>query len=172
MQYNKHHRHLTFVVGDKVLLAMSHFSNLPGVSLSAVRKFRARYYGPFEVIQVVSPVAYKLKLPDQLHRVHPVIHISRLKPYVDSGTRYPERHDSPPPLPEEVNGELHYYVTEFRDQRVSRGTTQYLVKFADEEIPIWLPEWLLKEDLSSDAFTRLVDDLNAQVQVVQQRRKK
>ncbi|KAL8143493.1 LOW QUALITY PROTEIN: hypothetical protein V2J09_016525 [Rumex salicifolius] len=39
-----------------------------------------RYEGPFEILAKVGKVAYKLALPDSL-KVHPVVHMSMLKPY-------------------------------------------------------------------------------------------
>jgi transposase InsO family protein len=163
--YNRKHIHSTLNVGDQVLLSVSHFSNLPATSLSAVCKFNPRYYGPFKIIQIISPVAVKLQLPHQLSRLHPVIHISRLKPWKDGSHLFPSRRDTPQSLPEEVDGELHYLITEFRDVRSSRKGTEYLVQFADEQLPRWLPEWLLREDLSPDAFDAFVSDFKQHQQL-------
>ncbi|GJU48877.1 putative reverse transcriptase domain-containing protein [Tanacetum coccineum] len=43
------------------------------------RKLDPRYVGPFEVIERVGTVAYKLKLPQQSSRVHNTFHVSNLK---------------------------------------------------------------------------------------------
>ena len=42
-------------------------------------KLNPRYIGPFEIISRVGPVAYKLQLPIELNKVHPVFHVSNLK---------------------------------------------------------------------------------------------
>ncbi|KAL8267883.1 hypothetical protein R6Q59_001681 [Mikania micrantha] len=40
---------------------------------------RPRYVGPFEIIERIGPVAYKLKLPQELYGVHDTFHVSNLK---------------------------------------------------------------------------------------------
>ena len=50
---------------------------LPG---HLTRKLAAKWIGPYPVLQVINPVAVRLQLPANL-RLHPVIHISQLKPH-------------------------------------------------------------------------------------------
>ncbi|GJU49387.1 hypothetical protein Tco_1218942 [Tanacetum coccineum] len=38
-----------------------------------------RYVGPFEIVECVGPVAYRLKLPQELSCVHDMFHVSNLK---------------------------------------------------------------------------------------------
>src|SRR6266403_5338385 len=57
---NKQRREFIFKEGEEVLLSTKYLSLKPGIS----HKLSARYTGPFKIIQVVSPVAYKLQLPD------------------------------------------------------------------------------------------------------------
>lgn len=68
-------RKLEFNVGNKVLLQMdpNQFKVPKGLNASLVR----RWDGPFEVVQRVGPVTYKLNLPLHLS-VHPVFHVSQL----------------------------------------------------------------------------------------------
>nr|GFC19116.1 putative reverse transcriptase domain-containing protein [Tanacetum cinerariifolium] len=42
-------------------------------------KLATRYVGPFEIVKCVGPVAYRLKLPQELSCVHDMFHVSNLK---------------------------------------------------------------------------------------------
>ena len=77
-QEDQHRRAAEFQVGDVVLLSTRHirFRNCP-------QKLQRRFVGPFEIIEKISRAAYKLKLPDTW-KVHPVFHISLLKPWRES----------------------------------------------------------------------------------------
>ncbi|GKG19452.1 putative reverse transcriptase domain-containing protein, partial [Tanacetum coccineum] len=41
-----------------------------------------RYVGPFEIIERIGPVAYRLKLPHELSCVHDTFHVSNLKKFL------------------------------------------------------------------------------------------
>ena len=45
-------------------------------------KLAPRYVGPFEVLEVINPVAYRIALPPTLARMHNVFHVSYLKKFV------------------------------------------------------------------------------------------
>nr|GEV47817.1 reverse transcriptase domain-containing protein [Tanacetum cinerariifolium] len=62
---------------DKVMLKVSPWR---GVILFGKRgKLIPRFIRPFKVIERIRPVAYKLKLPDKLRRIHDTFHVSNLK---------------------------------------------------------------------------------------------
>jgi len=67
-------------VGDKVFLKLS---PIKGVRRFNIRgKLSPRYIGPYEIIEKLNPVAYKLNLPSELEHVHNVFHISQLRKYI------------------------------------------------------------------------------------------
>nr|GEZ61955.1 putative reverse transcriptase domain-containing protein [Tanacetum cinerariifolium] len=74
---NVRRRPLEFQVGDKVMLKVSPWKGV--VRFGKRGKFNARYTGPFKVLAKVGTVAYRLKLPQQLSRVHSTFHVSNLK---------------------------------------------------------------------------------------------
>ena len=45
-------------------------------------KLSMHYYGPFQVLEKISDVAYRLKSPDK-RKIHNAFHVSLLRPYVD-----------------------------------------------------------------------------------------
>ena len=78
---DQHRRELTFNVGDRVLLSTAH------LEMSMPRAFRRRFIGPFAVTQRISDVAYRLELPPHM-RIHNVFHVSLLRPYYESPSRF------------------------------------------------------------------------------------
>ncbi|KAJ9543976.1 hypothetical protein OSB04_023683 [Centaurea solstitialis] len=68
---------LEFQVGDRVLLKVSPWKGL--VRFGKRGKLSPRYVGPFEIIERVGPVAYKLRLPEEMNEIHNTFHVSNLK---------------------------------------------------------------------------------------------
>ncbi|GJX75633.1 putative reverse transcriptase domain-containing protein, partial [Tanacetum coccineum] len=68
---------LEFSVGDKVLLKVSPWKGV--VRFGKRRKLSPRYVGPFEVVERVGPVVYRLRLPQELIGIHDTFHVSNLK---------------------------------------------------------------------------------------------
>ncbi|GJZ16263.1 ty3-gypsy retrotransposon protein [Tanacetum coccineum] len=61
-------------------------------------KLSPRYYGPYEILEQIGKVAYKLKLPSTA-TIHPVFHVSQLKKFIGSNM---EKNDLPDGLTEEM----------------------------------------------------------------------
>ncbi|KAL8265670.1 hypothetical protein R6Q59_003014 [Mikania micrantha] len=74
---DKRRKPLEFQVGDCVMLKVSPWKGV--VRFGKKGKLAPRYVGPFEIIKHIGPVAYRLRLPDELSGVHDVFHVSNLK---------------------------------------------------------------------------------------------
>ena len=72
-------RPLTFEVGDHVFLKVMPRRGL--MRFGKKGKLSPRFIGPFEILEKVGAVAYRLALPPQLERVHNVFHVSMLRKY-------------------------------------------------------------------------------------------
>ncbi|GJW86965.1 ty3-gypsy retrotransposon protein [Tanacetum coccineum] len=79
MQANRRCRDVEFNVGDRVLVKLQPYRQ---VSLAKWQsnKLAKRFYGPFDVIERVGKVAYRLGLSDS-SKIHPVFYVSLLKPF-------------------------------------------------------------------------------------------
>ncbi|GJQ99982.1 putative reverse transcriptase domain-containing protein [Tanacetum coccineum] len=74
---DKRRKPLEFQVGDRVLLKVSPWKGV--VRFGKKGKLAPRYVRPFEIVERVGPVAYRLKLPQELSCVHDTFHVSNLK---------------------------------------------------------------------------------------------
>nr|GFB72735.1 putative reverse transcriptase domain-containing protein [Tanacetum cinerariifolium] len=64
-------------LGDRVLLKVSPWKGV--VRFGKKGKLAQRYVGPFEIVERVGQVAYRLKLPQELSCIHETFHVSNLK---------------------------------------------------------------------------------------------
>ncbi|GKE70007.1 putative reverse transcriptase domain-containing protein [Tanacetum coccineum] len=71
------HKPLEFEVGDQVLLKVSPWKGV--IRFGNKGKLAPRCVGPFEILEKIGPVAYRLRLPEELSSVHDTFHVSNLK---------------------------------------------------------------------------------------------
>nr|GEV30847.1 hypothetical protein [Tanacetum cinerariifolium] len=74
------HKPLEFNVGDMVMLKVSPWKGV--IRFGKRGKLSPQYVGPFKIIDRISPVAYKLELPDQFHGIHNTFYVSNLKKFL------------------------------------------------------------------------------------------
>jgi hypothetical protein len=121
---NESRRDDKFVVGDLVLLNPKNLKlNLAATGKS--RKLIGKFIGPFEIVKVISDLAYELKMPYGW-KGHPVFHISLLRRYQE-----PNENSTVPPKPEEVldDGSEIFEVEAILAKRIRRKVPEYLVRW-------------------------------------------
>ena len=90
-------RELEFQEGDWVFLKVSPMKGV--VRFGKRGKLNPRYVGPFEILEKIGPVAYRLALTPEFSNVHDVFHVSMLRKYVADPTHVLEQ----PPIELERN---------------------------------------------------------------------
>ena len=93
-----------------------------------MKKLDDRCAGPFPVIEKVGASAYRIKLPGQHRRRHPVFNQDLLLPF--NPPAYPQQRSPPPPDPTLIDDEEEWEVDFIKDSRWTnrlRRSVQYLV---------------------------------------------
>jgi hypothetical protein len=77
-------RPIQFQIGDLIYLRVSPTRGIQRFGVKG--KLAPRYVGPFEIIEICGPVAYRLQLPPQLAAIHDVFHVSQLRKCIKTPT--------------------------------------------------------------------------------------
>ena len=72
-------RDIEYEPGERVFLRVSPWRGI--LRFGKKGKLAPRYIGPYEVIERIGPVAYRLALPPELSQIHSVFHVSQLRRY-------------------------------------------------------------------------------------------
>ncbi|TYK03797.1 pol protein [Cucumis melo var. makuwa] len=75
---------LEFEVGDRVFLKVAPMKGV--LRFEKKGKLSPRFVGPFEILERIGPVAYRLALPSSFSAVHDVFHVFMLRRYVADPT--------------------------------------------------------------------------------------
>ena len=70
---------IKYEVVDKVFLKVSPWRKV--LRFGKKGKLSPRFIGPYEVLERIGPVAYRLALPSELAKLHDVFHVSMLRKY-------------------------------------------------------------------------------------------
>ena len=76
---NLKRRDIEYEVGDKVFLKVSPWRTI--LRFGQKGKLSPRFIGPYEILESVGPVAYRLSLPPELAKLHDVFYASMLRRY-------------------------------------------------------------------------------------------
>ncbi|XP_068657889.1 uncharacterized protein [Aristolochia californica] len=77
--YDKGHRDQSYTPGNYVWLRLHKYRQL-SITTSKCNKLSPKYYGPFQILEHIGSVAYRLQLPTDAHN-HDVFYVSLLKPF-------------------------------------------------------------------------------------------
>jgi hypothetical protein len=120
---NAKRREVHFAEGDQVLLSTENLSSTR-MGGATVRKLMPRFMGPFPVAECIGAVNVRLALPKAWTRVHPVFHVSLVKPYVAPGSARANAREhvagDPPPPVQWLEGEPVYEVERILAHRESQ----------------------------------------------------
>jgi hypothetical protein len=109
---NQHRNDLPdFKEGDWVLLSTKHMNTK--FRAKNAHKLQSPYIGPYQILKQISPVAYKLKLPDNFE-IHDVFYSGLLKRYVGEPPKF-----TPPP-PKHIQDLV-------EEIRIPRGATSAII---------------------------------------------
>nr|GEY31954.1 integrase, catalytic region, zinc finger, CCHC-type, peptidase aspartic, catalytic [Tanacetum cinerariifolium] len=151
---DKHRRELEFQTGDHVFLKVSPARGVRRFGIKG--KLSPRFIGPFEILDRVGEVSYRLALPPQLSHVHDVFHVSLLRGY-----KYHPLHVITYPL-DQIRTYLSYAeepeaIIDHQDRIMRKKTILTPLTFVDIHNMI---AFLTKSD-ASEGFDQIVDFLNA-----------
>ena len=157
--YNHRHTPMFLALGDWALLRLHHGYNILSTTN---RKLDQQYAGPFEVLERISRLAYRLKIPDH-QKIHDVFSIAQLKPALALGS---DPYNCPildEPSPIEL-GTNAYEVERILDKRVIRKgrgfSTQYRIRWKG-----WGLEhdrWYRIQDLGD--YNELIEEYEQRIQ--------
>ena len=116
--YDKGVQNVPFKVGQKVLLTLKDYQTTE-TALSP------KYEGPFEIIEQLGPVTFKLRMPAKFRGIHPVFHASKLATYNEPTIEGQKPIKSEPIV---IHGEEEWEVEEILQHWVRRQKTGYLVR--------------------------------------------
>ena len=143
-KYTQNHRRpLEFEVSDQVFLNMSPMRGI--MRFGKKGKLSSRYVRPFEIIECIGEVAYRLALLPALSKLHDVFHVLMLKKYLydpSHGLSY-ESLDVDPKLTYE---ERPIEILDRKD-KVLRNKIVSLVKVLWRNQVVEEATWEIKEDM-------------------------
>lgn len=135
-----------FALGQKVWLEGRN------LKLDYNKKITTKREGPFEIIEVLKPVNYRLRLPEGW-RIHNVFHANLLTPYRENPIHGPNFTQPPPDL---VDDHEEWEVERILRHKGTKNKT-YMVKWKGYDSPTWEPEENLTHasDIVADYWNRI-----------------
>ncbi|XP_075497335.1 uncharacterized protein LOC142534382 [Primulina tabacum] len=129
---------MEFNVGEKAYVKVSPMKGV--VRFSKAGKLNPRYVRPFEILEKVGTLAYRLALPPSMSRIHNVFHVSQLRKYISDPSHVLE--GEPLMIESNLGEELKYEevpirIVDTKDQVLRRRIIPY-VKGLMESLELYL----------------------------------
>ena len=121
---NNRSRALVFEVRDMIFLGISPWKGV--LRFGKRGKLSPRYIGPYRIVERIGEMAYRLKLPFDLNRIHEVFHASMLHKYIPDPSQILT--EKPVEIQENLTYEEEPVQILDRREQVLRNTTITLVK--------------------------------------------
>ena len=134
-----------FKVDDQVYVKAKYFR-----STRPSKKLSEKNLGPYTIITQVGSLSFTLHLPDSMCAIHPIFHVSQLKPAIPNTIL---DQIQPPLQLVEVDGEPEFEISEILDSKVDRRRRSckllYLVRWSGYEGIDEETSWLLATELGN-----------------------
>ena len=111
-------------MGDQIFLRISPWKWV--LRFGKKGKLSPRYMGPYEIVERIEKVAYRLRLAPELARIHDVFHVSMLRKYIADPSHV--LRDQPVQLKEDLTYEERSVQIVDRKAQVLRNKVIHLVK--------------------------------------------
>jgi hypothetical protein len=156
---NLHRRDVQFQPGDYVYID-SHDINIR----TRAKKFKQRWIGPHLITHRTGAVTYRIKLPPNLKRIHPIFHVSKLKEHKTSHLNPPV---IAPPIDLDTDNDVEYPILEILESRTfgRAQIPQYKVSWSapyGPEHDDWINADELEECAALDRFLERQKETEAQ----------
>lgn len=144
--YNHGRLNKEYEIGDMILIN-PHSLRLYGSESGVGKKLLKKYDGPFEIMQKLNAVTYRIRLPST-YRIHPVINIAHIEPYHQSPSKFNPRFQLTYNRAEEAEEEweVEGIVAERRRKKGNRRIMEYRVRYTGfgPEHDLWVPKSYLR----------------------------
>ncbi|EEB99712.1 hypothetical protein MPER_00550, partial [Moniliophthora perniciosa FA553] len=104
------------------------------------KKLSPKREGPFEIIEALGPVNYRLELPEQW-KIHNVFHANLLTPFKENEVHGPNYSEPPPDL---INDEEEYEIEAIVAHKPKKNPKKFLVSWVG--YPPSHNEWKTKKE--------------------------
>ncbi|KAM6577406.1 hypothetical protein CsatB_029243 [Cannabis sativa] len=136
-------RDIEFQVGEHVFLRISPMKSVKRFGKRG--KLSPRFIAPFEILEKVGQVAYRLALPPALSAVHNVFHVSMLRKYVSNPTHVLS-YDTLELAPDLSYEEQPVQILDRKD-KVLRNKTIFLIKVLWKNNKVEEATWELESEM-------------------------